>query len=125
MTTFEDAQLVAILAKQREPVQVRHPRGHVEIHCARASDAVRLVRDGGYVGVGHRKRIRYVQPYTIEARKEPWATDRELFAATRPLRPPVSKSGGTGGLGRRCGDSTLHTLAVDPSGRRGIVIRRV
>src|ERR1700722_19736894 len=63
-------------------------------------------------GIG--KRIRYVQPYSIEARQEPWAADRDLYAATGPPRPPASKSGGPSGLGRRSGDSTLHIAAAEP-----------
>src|SRR5438477_7168063 len=98
MTKFEGAALEGILANQREPVQVRHPRGHLEVEYARARDTIRLIQDGGYFGIGHRKRIRYVQPYSIEARKEPWGKD--VLAGTRPPRP-TSKSGGTAGLGRR------------------------
>jgi hypothetical protein len=124
MTTFEGDQLEAILASQTEPVQIRHPKGHVEIRYARASDAIPLVRDGGYFGVGHRKRIKYVQPYSIDARKEPWGKDLGLSAAIR--RPPrVFTTAGKGCLGRRCVDSTLHTAAADPAGRAGVLIRRI
>lgn len=122
--TIEGAQLVDILSSQSEPVQVRHPKGHVEIQYRRASDAVRLVQDGGYFGIGSRKRIRYVQPYSIEARQEPWGRDLGLFDATRPL-PHVSTVGGSGCVGLRCIDRTLHTTAADPTGRRGTVIRRI
>ena len=125
MTTFEGAQLQSILASQREPVQVCHPKGHVEVQYTRASDAIRLVAQGGYFGVGHRRRIRYIQPYSMEARVEPWCAGFNLSALTGRGFLHASTVRGKGCVGRTCDHETLHVRQKDALGRHGDIVRRI
>jgi hypothetical protein len=125
MTTFEGGRLITILAEQQEAVDVRHPKGHVEVRYSRAIDAVRLVRNGGYFGVGHGKRIKYIQPYNEEARIEPWGVDLGVLATGRLRRPSTSAFRAKGCLGKHRADSTLHFQATDRKDVTGTVIRRI
>ena len=77
---FEGDQLRAILAYQTEPVVVRDGFGRPEVEYADPRAALAVLRRGNYYGVGHAKRIRFVQPDSVEDRVVPWGAEVDFGA---------------------------------------------
>jgi hypothetical protein len=77
---FEGDQLRAILAYQTDPVVVRDGFGRPEVEYENPRAALSILRRGIYYGVGHRKRIRFIQPDSVEDRVAPWGTEVDFGA---------------------------------------------
>jgi|SRR5580704_3316012 hypothetical protein len=77
---FEGDQLRAILAYQTEPVMVRDGFGRPEVEYENARAALPVLRRGTYYGVGHAKRIHFIQPYSVEDRVIPWGAEVDFGA---------------------------------------------
>jgi len=72
---FEGDQLRAILAYQTEPVQVRNGYGQREVIYADARAALGILRRANYYGIGHKKRIRFIQADGVAEQIVPWGAE--------------------------------------------------
>jgi hypothetical protein len=77
---FLGDRLRAILAYQTEPVMVRDGFGQPEVEYENPRAAVAILRRGNYHGVGNAKRIRFLQPESMEDRVVPWGTEIDFGA---------------------------------------------
>lgn len=77
---FRDDELLLIVAKQGTPLIALDAHGHLEREFEDPRSALPFIAQGGYVGVGHKKRIRYIMPLQPEDHRVPWASNGELSA---------------------------------------------
>jgi hypothetical protein len=77
---FDGDQLRAILAYQSEPVLIRDGFGRPEVEYAHPMAALAILRRGNYHGVGHAKRIRFIQPDSVQDRVIPWGAEADFGA---------------------------------------------
>jgi hypothetical protein len=77
---FEGDHLRAILAYQTEPVVIRDGFGRPEVEYENPRAALAVLRRGNYYGIGHTKRIRFVQPDSVEDRVVPWGAEVDFGA---------------------------------------------
>ena len=77
---YEGQQLRNILEHQTEPVVVRDRFGRTEVEYDNPRAALAVLRRGNYYGVGHAKRIRFVQPDSVEDRVVPWGAEVDFGA---------------------------------------------
>jgi hypothetical protein len=109
---FTGAQLELIVSRQRRPLVVLNSSRQTERIYENPADAHSFLKLGGYIGIGHPNRIRYVLPIDTEHHRVPWASRGEtaaLMAHERRGRlPDVWARGGRGTLGRAMNDGTLH-----------------
>ena len=77
---FEGDRLRAILAYQTQPVVVRDGFGRLEVEYKDPRAALAILRRSNYYGVGHAKRIRFVQPNCVEDRIVPWGAEVDFGA---------------------------------------------
>ena len=75
---FEGDRLRAILAYQRAPVAVRDEFVRVEVEYQDARAALSVLRRGQYYGIGHAKRIRFVQPESSAVKVVPWGAELDF-----------------------------------------------
>jgi hypothetical protein len=72
---FEGNRLRAILAYQTQPVVVRDGFGRPEVEYADPRAALAIIRRGNYYGVGNAKRIRFIQPDSVQDQIVPWGVE--------------------------------------------------
>ena len=72
---FEGDQLRAILAYQIEPVQVRNGFGRIETTYENPKGALSILRRASYYGIGHKKRIRFIQADGVAEQVVPWGAE--------------------------------------------------
>jgi hypothetical protein len=85
---FRGNELRAILASQTEPVNVRNGYGYIEARYQRPQAALSILRRGDYCGIGHNKRIRFIQPESMEDQVMPWGADLD-FSAPKGARAEI------------------------------------
>jgi hypothetical protein len=122
---FDGGRLRAILAYQTEPVVVRNGFGRPEVEYENPRAALAVLRRGSYYGVGHAKRIRFLQPVSVEDRVVPWGAELDFEApsgagfqyltrrGTTPLLPRVQAPMRRAQGGRR--NSTINSGSLTRS----------
>lgn len=82
---FSGGQLEAILREQTIAVDLFDEVGNKRINIS-ARYAAEVVMSGQYVGIGHKKRIRYVRPAGLVIKQRPFVIADELIDAKRHPR---------------------------------------
>jgi len=78
MPEFKGDKLLLIIARQGSPVQAMDGYGNLERTFQNPTDALKLIATGGYIGIGHAKRIRYIRPEDPEHHRVPWASISQI-----------------------------------------------
>jgi hypothetical protein len=109
---FAGDRLRAVLAYQTESVVIRDGFGRPEVEYQNPRDALASLRRGNYHGVGNSRRIRFLQPESVEDRVVPWGAEVDFGAPLGTGFQYISVRAGT--PKRRRGGKGHHTKILRP-----------
>ena len=109
---FEGNRLRAILAYQTQPVVVRDGFGRPEVEYEDPRAALAIIRRSNYYGVGHAKRIRFIQPDSVQDRIVPWGVEVDFGGPSGAGFQYISVRAGT--PRRRVSGAKLSSKVVRP-----------